>query len=170
MSADIKIYIANLGKYNEGELVGEWFTLPIDDISEALETIGVVPNTCCEEYAIHDFETSIPGLKIGEYESLENLNAQAERLEGLDEYDIKKLCAIVEVETSEIKTALDYLEDNYEFYEGFDLKELAEEFVAEGCFGSVPDSIQGYIDYDAIVRDMEIEGYTETKYGVLFSQ
>ena len=27
----LKIYIANLGKYNEGELVGEWLTLPTTD-------------------------------------------------------------------------------------------------------------------------------------------
>ena len=27
---DMQVYIANLGKYNEGELVGDWFTPPID--------------------------------------------------------------------------------------------------------------------------------------------
>lgn len=27
---DMAVYIANLGKYNEGELVGAWFTFPID--------------------------------------------------------------------------------------------------------------------------------------------
>ncbi|HEX0525186.1 TPA: antirestriction protein ArdA, partial [Streptococcus pyogenes] len=25
---DMQVYIANLGKYNEGELVGAWFTFP----------------------------------------------------------------------------------------------------------------------------------------------
>lgn len=29
MLIDIKIYIANLGKYNDGELIDEWFNLPI---------------------------------------------------------------------------------------------------------------------------------------------
>lgn len=27
---DMQVSIANLGKYNEGELVGGWFTPPID--------------------------------------------------------------------------------------------------------------------------------------------
>ena len=27
---DMQVYIANLGKYNEGELVGAWFTPPVD--------------------------------------------------------------------------------------------------------------------------------------------
>ena len=26
----MRVYIANLGKYNEGELVGAWFTPPVD--------------------------------------------------------------------------------------------------------------------------------------------
>ena len=28
---DIKVFIANLGKYNEGEIVGAWFTPPINN-------------------------------------------------------------------------------------------------------------------------------------------
>ena len=28
---EIKGFITNLGKYNEGQLVGEWVTFPIDD-------------------------------------------------------------------------------------------------------------------------------------------
>lgn len=33
----MKIYVANLAKYNEGELVGEWFDLPVDK-DEVFET------------------------------------------------------------------------------------------------------------------------------------
>ncbi len=28
----MRIYIANLGKYNEGELVGAWFTPPVEPL------------------------------------------------------------------------------------------------------------------------------------------
>ena len=31
MVDDMAVYIANLGKYNEGCLVGAWFTFPIDE-------------------------------------------------------------------------------------------------------------------------------------------
>ena len=48
---DMQVYIANLGKYNEGELVGAWFTFPID-FEEVKEKIGL--NDEYEEYAIHD--------------------------------------------------------------------------------------------------------------------
>ena len=37
---DMQVYIANLGKYNEGELVGAWFTFPID-FEEVKEKIGL---------------------------------------------------------------------------------------------------------------------------------
>ena len=35
MIDDMAVYIANLGKYNEGYLVGAWFTFPIDEIGRA---------------------------------------------------------------------------------------------------------------------------------------
>ena len=31
MMDDMQVYIANLGKYNEGELVGDWFSFPLDE-------------------------------------------------------------------------------------------------------------------------------------------
>ena len=45
----MRIYIANLGKYNEGELVGAWFTPPVD-FEEVKERIGL--NDEYEEYAL----------------------------------------------------------------------------------------------------------------------
>ena len=40
------------------------------------------------------------------------------------------------------------------------LKELAEQFVEEGLYGDIPESLQYYIDYDAIARDLGME-YSE---------
>ena len=42
------------------------------------------------------------------------------------------------------------------------LKELAEEFIAEGLFGEVPEHLANYIDMDAIARDLSFD-YTETE-------
>ena len=49
MIDDMAVYIANLGKYNEGYLVGAWFTFPIDE-EDVKEKIGL--NEQYEEYAI----------------------------------------------------------------------------------------------------------------------
>jgi len=44
------------------------------------------------------------------------------------------------------------------------LRELAEQFVDEGLFGEIPASIQNYLDYDAIARDLGMD-YSETTIG-----
>ena len=41
------------------------------------------------------------------------------------------------------------------------LRELAEQFVDDGYFGDIPKSVDFYIDYDAIARDLSVE-YSET--------
>ena len=45
-------------------------------------------------------------------------------------------------------------------YHEVSLKDLAEQFVEEGLFGDVPESLASYIDYDAIARDLGYD-YTE---------
>lgn len=67
MIDDMAVYIANLGKYNEGYLVGAWFTFPIDE-EDVKEKIGL--NEQYEEYAIHDTD-NFP-IAIGEYVPLKN--------------------------------------------------------------------------------------------------
>lgn len=47
-------------------------------------------------------------------------------------------------------------------YEVDTMRELAEQFVDEGLFGEIPESLQFYIDYDAIARDLSID-YGETR-------
>ena len=81
MIDDMAVYIANLGKYNEGYLVGAWFTFPIDE-EDVKEKIGL--NEQYEEYAIHDTD-NFP-IAIGEYVSIEELNEMYEMIEELPDY------------------------------------------------------------------------------------
>ena len=75
MIDDMQVYIANLGKYNEGELVGDWFSFPLDEEVIA-ERIGL--NAEYEEYAIHDTD-NFP-MEISEYISISELNRIYEQL------------------------------------------------------------------------------------------
>ena len=75
----MQVYIANLGKYNEGELVGAWFTPPID-YDEMAERIGL--NDQYVEYAIHDYELPFD---IDEYTPIEEINRLCEMVEDLPE-------------------------------------------------------------------------------------
>ena len=161
-----KVFITNLGKYNEGELVGKWVDLPCDDITAELESIGVKANSRYEEYFITDYENEV-GYEVGEYESLEKLNELAERLKDLDNYDMEELQAYMEVYCNDIHTALEALDDCL-FWPRYDMEAVAEELVDEGYFGYIPDCIRAYIDYKALARDLACECYYETQGGVIY--
>lgn len=70
------IYITNLGKYTEGDLVGEWLNVPCtkEEFNESLKNIGV-DGVLYEEYFLTDWENISD---IGEYSSYEEINAIAE--------------------------------------------------------------------------------------------
>lgn len=48
-------------------------------------------------------------------------------------------------------------EFDVDIYGAETLKELAEKFVEEGIFGEIPESLQHYIDIDAIARDLAVD-------------
>lgn len=92
-------YITNLGKYNEGELVGEWVSFPTtgEELGEVLDRIGI--NEEYEEIFITDYDnyTDLPINDLGEYPNLNELNYLADIVEGMDEEKYNTLCAAVEM-------------------------------------------------------------------------
>lgn len=85
----LNVYIANLGAYNRGELIGQWVSLPMEreDLDEVISEI--LGND--EEYAIHDYESNL-GLEVGEYENIHQLNEQLAKVE---EYEVDLLGALI---------------------------------------------------------------------------
>lgn len=86
MVDDMRVYIANLGKYNEGYLVGDWFSFPLD-YEEIKERIGL--NGEYEEYAVHDTD-NFP-CEVSEYISIDELNRMYEMIEELPEEIVDSL-------------------------------------------------------------------------------
>ena len=155
---DIRIFITNIAKYNEGYLVGKWVDLPLSEDELWAEVREVLGSD--EEHFITDSEAPF---KIHEYDSITDLNALAAELQGMDEDDIIKAVFLVNEHGYAFKDAICKVGD-VDYYPGMTLKDLAEEFVNEGLFGEIPEKIQGYLDYDAIARDLGFD-YTETKEG-----
>lgn len=162
----INIFITNLGKYNEGELIGEWVTLPAteDEIEEVLKEIGI--NEEYEEYFITDYETDI-SLEIHQYSNLTELNKMAEDLDSLSDYGMKKYLAIREAGFwNEHEDVMDNL-DNYHLMAGVTTEELYGEIIIDDdC--SIPEDIKGYIDYKAYGSDKasSVDG-AFTEYGFI---
>ena len=159
----MSVYIANLGKYNEGEAVGAWFYPPIS-FEDVAEKIGL--NAKYEEYAIHDYELPF---RIGEYTSIDEINrlcALVEELEDSDVYD-----ALPELLASGCFSDIEDLvekQDDIRYWAGCaDMSDIAYEYVEEGYLGDIPERIQWYIDYEKLGRDMEINGtFIDTRRGI----
>jgi antirestriction protein len=150
-----KIYITNLGKYNEGKLIGEWLELPAteDELQESLNRIGI--NEEYEEFFITDFENSY-NYTVGEYENINDLNELADTLEYMDEYDKTKLSALLEFE-NDINYAISQI-DNATLYEGVTThEELGHYCHDNGLMGfEMPSNIESYFDFESYGRDYEI--------------
>lgn len=150
---EISVYIANLGKYNESELVGAWFSPPID-FEDVKEKIGL--NNEYEEYAIHDYESPIP---ISEYTSIDEINRLGELLEEIETKEVREnVSDIIGMWFSDLEELVEN-QDSIVFYSGCDsMEDIAYTYVEEGLFGDVPENLQMYLNYSAIGRDLEING------------
>jgi antirestriction protein len=171
----LKIYVANLGKYNEGHLVGEWVNLPCTE--EEMQNLfvriklarfengeyieGYEENgSIYEEHAIHDFETDIEGLKVEEYSSISELNELAETIEDFEESETTALQAFLE-NGCDIEKAIEHVQDgDYRiYYDCEDMEDVAQEYADEvGLLDSVPENLRGYFDFASFGRDMGFEG------------
>ena len=135
-------------------MVGDWFTLPITDWSEVAEKIGL--NGQYEEFAIHDYEAPF---EISEYDSIQRLNEIAQALAEVNEDEdvIRALFSVLERDK-----ALEKLRNGeYRVYHDCDdMGDVAYQLYDEsGRLAEIEKVISSsYIDWDAIGRDMEIEG------------
>ena len=132
----LSVWIGNLGKYNEGYLIGEWLKLPATDkeINELLERIGIsdkpdINGVYYEEYFCADYD-NYTGLKnVLNYEyDLSYLNYFAYKLEQLSPKEYEKLRLIVKNQNLEFYETLNFLAQDFinkiEDYKDFDKKDI----------------------------------------------
>lgn len=162
------IYVTNLGKYNEGILLGEWVALPVshEDFEAVLDRIQVCNDTNkyfdaagnpYEETFITDYENDFD-YEVGEYDYIWDLDDIAEKLEGLDEYESELLEALLEDGYS-IEDAFDKFDDCRIYYNCSDMEDVAMEYCEEcDVLSGVPDHLKNYFDFEAFGRDMYFEG------------
>ena len=167
----IKIFLTNLGRYNQGYLVGEWIKLPVpaDKLDEVLERIGI--NGEYEEYFITDYEASFANLNLSEFTSIEALNEFAERLDEMESWEVEKLAAVLEYESvssiTDIMDIIEYLDDFVVLPDIEDDEGLGRYYAEELCtLNAVPEHLRSYFDYEAYGRDIRLESVgCYTSYG-----
>lgn len=169
----LEVFLENLGKANEGYMVGKYVRLPINenDFEKVLEEIGI-DNINYEEYFITDVESDIDGMSkyIHEYTSIKTLNELAERLDNLSEADTIKFMAIIEAELfnglEHIIETLDDLEKWELYYNVNNDEDLGYYYIEELSALSIPENISPYFDYERYGRDVRLElNGTFTSYG-----
>ena len=163
-------FITNLGKYNEGELVGEWVKFPTtaEEMKEVFKRIGIGQKddfgNPYEEWFITDYDCYVDGLydKLGEYENLDELNYLASKLEEMSDSEYAQFQAGMEMgdhcgSLQEIINLTENL-DCYEVYPHIeDYDDLGRYYIEEMEVMQVPEHLQNYIDYEAYGRDVAMD-------------
>jgi len=155
-------FITNLGKYNEGELIGEWVKFPItnDEIQEVFKRIGI--GRRYEEWFITDYECPDPGIydTLGEYESLSELNYLANQIIELDESE-EFWQAVLDLGeyTGSVQDLINLTEnlDCFDYLPGVtDDSDLGYYWIEEsGCYDTkAMGAFSNYIDYESFGRDI----------------
>ena len=163
-------FITNLGKYNEGELVGEWVKFPTtaEEMKKVFERIGIGQKddfgNPYEEWFITDYDCYVDGLydKLGEYESLDELNYLASKLDEMSQGEYEQFQAVMEVgdHSGSVQEIINLTEnlDCYDVYPDIhDYDDLGRYYVEELDAMQVPEHLRNYIDYEAYGRDIALE-------------
>ena len=153
----IEIFLTNLAKYNAGLLRGEWLNLSELTEEELQAAIKKILGKD-EEYFITDFEAPF---QIDEYDNPYKLRALAEQTKDWSEFQIAGLFYLIE-DGNSIEDAMKRVDDLI-VYQATDYEALAEQFVDDGLYGEIPESLQYYIDYAKIGNDLSFD-YSETEY------
>ena len=147
-----RIYVACLAAYNGGRLHGMWIdaTEPDEIMEQVRAMLAASPEPDAEEWAIHDYE-GFEGVPISEYASFDSVCALAAFITehgalGAKVYrnfseDLSQAEAAFEDYAGEYRSAADFAE------------ELFRDSGTE-----IPASLDYYIDWTALARDMALNG------------
>ena len=162
-------FITNLGKYNEGALVGEWVKFPTtaEELKKVFERIGIGQKDDFgqpyEEWFITDYDCYVSGLydKLGEYENLDELNYLASKLDEMSQGEYEQFQAAMEVgdHSGSLQEIINLTEnlDCYDVYPDIqDYDDLGRYYIEELDAMQVPEHLRNYIDYEAYGRDVAL--------------
>ena len=147
-----RIYVACLAAYNNGRLHGAWIdaTTP-DEIRGGVRTmLAASPEPEAEEWAIHDYE-GFEGASLSEYASFETVCDLADFLGEHGEVGAK-LYRHFGDDLEQARAAFDDYAGAYRSAADF-----AEEFIRDSGT-EIPASLDYYIDWTALARDMALNG------------
>ena len=178
----MKVWIGNLGKYNEGELVGDWLELPVHkdeldkflrervglqltqkEVDEALARDGV----CYEEYMINDWECELNCVEYHEYTHLDELNKLASFIKMANDIDkINAYCNYQNIsDIDEVCNVIAQEDDIYISSPDYQANLSDEELVGYWYIDEVYGGIENYIKQSSYSEDdmVSLENYFDVE-------
>jgi len=147
-----RIYVACLAAYNNGCLHGRWIdaTTPDEIRTQVRAMLAASPEPAAEEHAIYDYE-GFEGAHLSEYASFESVCELAEfisehgelgsRIYGHYGNDLEQARAAFDDYAGAYRSAADFAEELH-----------------EDVGTAIPESLRYYIDWQALARDMALNG------------
>ena len=166
----LKLFITDFSAYNQGHLIGEWVTLPLDpqDLENRVEKILELGSSVCssnlyhDESFIADFEwDNIELFCFDEHSCIYELNEKLSLIieKDFSEDQLRSIAFLLANRlVKDFDEAIEKL-DNVIIHANSSMEEIAYDFINE-CYDldSIPTVLSNHIDYEAIGRDLEIEG------------
>lgn len=157
--------------YHEYYTRPKWVELPTDDLELLIEELKTYfeeekPRFVMIDWAELGFECNIAKYY---YIDLYDVNDFAQWFNDLNVWDKDKFNAIIEAYgAGDFDDLMGHMGnfDNYGFYPGRTLKDVAEHIVDESY--NLPDIAKRYFDYEAFATDLKYDGYYETEWGVIY--
>ena len=161
---DMTIYITDLGTYNNGYLIGEHISLPMneDDLKSKINEILSIGAKACgdtehEEIFITDYECDF--MEIGEYDDPYKLNEMAQKMERMNDH-FKKMTKFLLSNNlvSNLNEAIEEAE-NVIIHENSTMEDVAYDFI-DGFYNlkDLPPILANAIDYEQIGRELSYDG------------
>lgn len=161
MAALFEAYVTNTGKYAEGHPTGEALRFPTttEEVQRVLKQIGV-DGVRYREYFITFFDSDILGLYdyLGEYENIDELNHLACLLSELDQGELEKFEAALNIgtHTSSVADIINLAQnlECFDFYPNIENEEDLGRYYTEDLL--IPAELKDYFNYEAYGRDVSI--------------
>ena len=151
--SSFNVWFGSLSAYNAGYLKGEWLRLPM--AKKKLRKI-YQKYSCNGVGDVYIADSEAP-IEVKETQDIFQLNEIAKAYEELNDEDRTRVAYLMKNCNYTWEQATENIDD-VRLTEFTCLKQLAMHLVDEGCYGQIPDAIAGYIDYEAIARDLELGG------------
>ena len=164
MPSIFEAYIANAGKYAEGQSAEKLLRFPTtkEEVQELLKEIGV-DGIRYQEIFIPAFDGDVLGVydHLDEYANLDELNHLARLLSELPQFELMTFEAVINKgdHTSSVADLINLAQnlDCYELFPGVDSDEtLGRIYIEDMEALNVPENVLPYFDFEAYGRDVRL--------------